>query len=432
MKRRNLRVAVLVLCAILMQTGAFAAEADPVAVRVGTVEYPLSEVQSYWTTIYTQLMTMGAEFTEADIEKYEQDVMDSFVFDGILENKYMEFGIDEILFADQTEIETRTDEIFNDVLEMYAEQIMEQYGATEEKARKYAPDFVDLDGYSRDLAREQAEEEFKEERLIESLTEDLEEPTEEELRAYYDANYVQPTMKLAEDFESFETSVLPTQLECYYYPEDYRYVRHIYLKASQETLDRIEELETAYGKSLEELETADRRLSDADDAQAQAEYDRVAEELNALTEEMERLRIQSGEDNAALIQEIEKKIEDGADFEELIAEYNQDEDQQACGYPVCAKSVIWDEYFQNAAMSLEKIGDISEAVCTPGGVHFICWVSEAKAGARPLEGELMEEVRETAIREKKFSVLNDFVEEWKKDYDIFTDQSLLMTPEIAE
>ena len=82
----------------------------------------------------------------------------------------------------------------------------------------------------------------------------------------------------------------------------------------------------------------------------------------------------------------QKKIADGANFADLIAEYGTDpgmqtEERRAKGYEIHANSSSYEANFHKAAMALEKVGDISEPVLGQSGVHIIQYLKDVPAGA---------------------------------------------------
>jgi len=90
----------------------------------------------------------------------------------------------------------------------------------------------------------------------------------------------------------------------------------------------------------------------------------------------------------AAANELLDKIRQGADFEELLAEYNTDPGMQAeenkQGYLVGA-GASFVEPFLNAALALEKEGDVSGAVQSDYGYHIIKRMKDAVPGTIPYD-----------------------------------------------
>lgn len=432
MKRRWISLTAA-LC-LLMITGN--AVAEETVVRVGSVCYTRQEVQTYWNNIATSLASMGADLSDAEIAQYRDSVIESFVDMGVIENKFVEFGFDQMDEKDRTEIEALTDDYYNEALEIYAQSIAKQYDVSLEEGRECAPTFLKLNRYTRETARNQAETEIRQRRVLEAVTADLDPITEGEVKAYYESEFVEPTQKAYEgNVADYETSVLLYGSPSFYVPADYRRIRHIYLSASEETTKRIAEISAETEEIQAALETASNRIYglkvlEENTDQAQAEYDALEDKLADLTAERDSLHDRGIADNAETIAEIQRRLAAGEDFETLLEEYNQDADQTEEGYLVCAQSVLWDEGFKTAALALEKVGDVSDPVCTEGGVHILCWSGEIPAGEIPLEGDLLRQMTDMADSARKYAVLSAFIDTWKSDYEIETDASMLETPEI--
>ena len=109
----------------------------------------------------------------------------------------------------------------------------------------------------------------------------------------------------------------------------------------------------------------------------------------------------------------------GTDFDNLIIEYSEDTGSEGFenGYAVCRGCEEFGEEFVNAAMALEKPGDISGIVKEGGFWHIIKYVSDIKEGPVSFEevkDDLYEELLFNKTEEYKSTVRN----EWKKEADI--------------
>ena len=123
-------------------------------------------------------------------------------------------------------------------------------------------------------------------------------------------------------------------------------------------LDEPEDAEDEPAMSREELEAEQMRL-EAELAQMQSEYAATLSDLVA---------------------EVQAKIAQGEDFEALIDEYGSDVGMQeepglSQGYYVAAGSEMWEQVFTDAALALEKPGDVSEPVVGSNGIHLIRYMA---------------------------------------------------------
>ncbi|WP_309086900.1 peptidylprolyl isomerase [Domibacillus sp.] len=123
-------------------------------------------------------------------------------------------------------------------------------------------------------------------------------------------------------------------------------------------------------------------------------------------------------DDEATAKEVTAKLADGGDFESLAKEYSTDttsaENGGELGYFGTGEMT---EEFEKAAFAME-IGEISEPVKTDYGYHIIKVTGKKEAKAANLE-DSKEEIKETLKQEKMSSEYTTWLEEKKKDYDIY-------------
>ena len=186
-----------------------------------------------------------------------------------------------------------------------------------------------------------------------------------------------------------------------YIPAGFRGIKHILLEADQELLNTMNNL-------AEKLEAQnDPGTEGTEDAEN-------TETEGLVTQEMVDAAKQAVLDSVQeTVDEIMAKLEAGASFEDLIAEYGKDpgmleEPYQANGYPVYAESVIYDPAFQKAAMELEKAGDVSGPVVSSFGVHILQYLKDIPEGAIELTDAMKEEIRESL----RTDTINTVAQEW--------------------
>ena len=90
------------------------------------------------------------------------------------------------------------------------------------------------------------------------------------------------------------------------------------------------------------------------------------------------------------VAEVENLLLEGADFNELMRTHGDDETMlyepySISGYMVQPGSQLFVPEFVNACFELENIGDISEPIRTPGGIHFILYAGDVPSGPVALE-----------------------------------------------
>lgn len=127
-------------------------------------------------------------------------------------------------------------------------------------------------------------------------------------------------------------------------------------------------------------------------------------------------------DDEETAKEIKKKLDEGADFAELAAEYSKDtgsaENGGQLGYFGRGKMV---EEFENAAFSME-VGQISGPVKTKYGYHIIKVTGKKEAKEATLE-DARDEIVEILKEQKLSSEYSEWLEEKKAEYNVYNSLS---------
>ena len=96
----------------------------------------------------------------------------------------------------------------------------------------------------------------------------------------------------------------------------------------------------------------------------------------------------------------------------------KDDATRAAGYSVHANSILYDPAFKDAAMALEKVGDISDPVVGQYGVHILQYLRDIPSGAVELTDEMKEEFRATILQEMITEAMHSAVDQWMEEADI--------------
>ncbi|MGN0773142.1 MAG: peptidylprolyl isomerase [Candidatus Ventricola sp.] len=249
--------------------------------------------------------------------------------------------------------------------------------------------------------------------------------TDEQVKAEFDS-------KVASQKESYDANpasyVYAEQsgTDLYYMPAGYRGVKNLLIQLSDEKQDEIAALKS-------ELTTAQNLLTSGSDdleelkAQDTAEFDEETladynEQMAALEEQVASAQVTVEETQAKideateaafaeilpLAQEVLAKAQGGEDFDALVETYGEDtgmtaEPNKTRGYLVCDGLSVYEQSFQDAAMALENVGDVSaELVRTSYGYHILQYASEIAGG----EVEYTEEIK-TAIYDEMLAEAQD-------------------------
>lgn len=117
-------------------------------------------------------------------------------------------------------------------------------------------------------------------------------------------------------------------------------------------------------------------------------------------------------------------LTEAVDFQTLIDEYNEDpgmknEPYATTGYELCEGLMMYETGFQNAAMALENIGDVSEIVEGLNGYHILCYMGDVAAG--PVDFETKKEAISTQLlTAKQDEAYTAAVEQWVADAKVET------------
>jgi parvulin-like peptidyl-prolyl isomerase len=325
------------------------------------------EQYAQWAEYYT-MYGMG---DEENLNSLKQEILDVYVNEAVLNEKARELGLDAYTDEELAENAAKA-------LEMYESEIasyIEYYGGvgiTDEEARAALIADMDSQGYTLQMIEQDLLNTAISEALREMLTKDVE-LSEEALIEYYNARVEEEQALYSENASEFEYAMLDGTPAAYV-PEGFRTVKQVLVALSDEQSEALANLENELTDLNIALEGQEER--DEDDVSRKAE---IEAEINAINGSLQ-----------SRVDEVYAKIAEGADFDALIEEYGTDpgmteEPGKSQGYYVRAESAMWEENFTEAAMALEKIGDISEPVWTDFGVHIIKYTGDVTAGIVPLE-----------------------------------------------
>ena len=118
------------------------------------------------------------------------------------------------------------------------------------------------------------------------------------------------------------------------------------------------------------------------------------------------------------IEEVAQKVAT-EDFEALIEAYSEDTSttNRSRGYVVGPGSAQYAEVFTQAALSLEKPGDVSGIIEAPDGYHIIKYIFEIPEGPEKYE-DMHDALYEELLLNNKNTAYNAYIEEWISQSDI--------------
>ena len=232
--------------------------------------------------------------------------------------------------------------------------------------------------------------------------------------------------------------------DVYYVPAGYRGVKNLLIKIKADKQTEIDGLKS-------ELTAAQNTLSSGNDqleelrAEDTAEYDEETlksynEQIAALEEQVAAAQTTIDETQAKLdtateaafaeilpiAQEVLAKAQAGEDFDTLIETYGEDtgmttEPNKSRGYLVCDGLSIYEQSFQDAAMALEKVGDISaEPVKTSYGYHILQYATDVASGEVEYTDEIKDAIYSNMLTEAQDAAYQAAVTQWVSEASVKT------------
>lgn len=441
MKTRMWKLFALVLVVALALTGCNLIAIDPdkdnaeVVASINGENITKGEVKdtyeyylSYYTYIYEYYYGIS------DISDLEDDIKDSvleaFIQSSLIAQKAAELGLDQLSDEDNATIAANAAETFESYIEEHSEDV-DTEGMTDEEAREAVIAHLAEEGVTLEVITESEQESFIANLVRESVIADVvveDSDIEEAYNEYVASNEssFSSSSYLYEMYTSNGTTI-------YWHPEGYRTVKHILLKATDDQKTELSTLKSDLSSIESDIAALDEADETADDADtADTDTDTESEEPVKTREELEaekaELEAQIAEKEQEILSSLQDKIdavqaalESGEDFDSVMAEYGEDPGMQSepglsNGYCVSENSTYWEDIFTKTAMSLEKVGDISEPVVGSNGVHIIYYNSDVESGATPLD-DVRDELSEELLAEKQDEAYDEAYQSW---YDAAT------------
>ncbi|MBR0367341.1 MAG: peptidylprolyl isomerase [Clostridia bacterium] len=410
---------------------AVVAEYDGGTVTKGDALGRFASMYSYYAQMYSMFgMSMTNDVVNSVKEQAAEAVVEAAAVAKELEKRGLSLSEDKL-----AEVQKTADENYKSAYDNFYEKAA---GKGDVKARQTEYDMY-ANGYSKDTFYNTQLDEANHELLQETVKAEIPDLTEEDMQAAYDDKVNEDKQAYADSASAFESAMSSDSEIVAWIPEGYRTVKHILVKPEDDVLTAVTDARAELSTAKNELNTFENELSElnekdaADDAEAEdaeaedaeaedaeaepAEAARTAEDIQAdidrtkadieakqkAVEEAEAACLASVKDKT---DEIYAKIEAGEDFAGLIEEYGEDpgmknEPTASRGYYVCAAKGNWDENFNDGAMSLEKVGDVTMTpVVSSSGVHIIRYESDVTGGPVPLE-DIREKLHDTTLQDRK-------------------------------
>ncbi len=285
------------------------------------------------------------------------------------------------------------------------------------------------------------------EKLYEQVTAEVA-VTDEEIKAEFDS--LVETQKTNYDANpAAYASAENNGSDVYYVPEGYRGVKNLLIGFSDEKkteISEIKEAKTLADNTVTEMQSRLDELNAQDtaelDEEAKADYD---EQVASVTEQLTNAQNLSAEAEMRLAEvteaayaEIEAYAADvlaqaqsGADFDDLVKAYGEDDGMMvepalSRGYLVCEGLGVYEQAFQDAAMALENVGDVSaEPVKTGYGYHILQYAQDVPSGAVEYTDEIKEKLSDKLLTAAQDAAYQAAITQWVSEANVTTYPKLM-------
>ena len=420
---------------------------------------------NYYQQYYQQYFGITMPMTDEDVAAYGDAALEQLIQSVVLQAKVKELGFDPLGEEDAAEVEEYADSMMEFYKLMMRYQNYPDIETVEEEQERLAAEAeetpsepvetvatltnADLDallesdlsaqGITREYFVESRTASVQSDKIYEYATADVT-VTDEQVKAEFDS-------KVASQKESYDatpTLYASNSASAYYVPEGYRGVKNLLIKLTDEDQSAIDELNDTLTTAKNTLNDVNGQLEDlraentsAYDEETLASYN---EQIAALEEQATAAQATIDETTAAVeektetafaailpkAQEVLALAQSGEDFDTLVETYGEDsgmksEPNKTQGYLVCDGLAIYEQSFQDAAMALEKVGDVSaELVRTSYGYHILQYATDIVAGEVEYTDEIKNTIHDDMLKQAQDAAYDAAVTQWVSEATVKT------------
>ena len=367
----------------------------------------------------------------ANIQAAKDAAVDALKTNLALTAKAKELGLDQLSDEELEAVKTTAQENLNSMVES-AKAYVEGGSEMDETAlTEAAAKMAEEAGYTLDAYIAQGTSDAISAKLKEYAVKDVA-VTDEEIQAEYDSRVESHKTTYSESAGTW-ASAANNNSTLYYTPAGVRRVKQILVKFKDEDKAAIDDAKTKLNDANTAVTTAQAKvdaaqgtvdtegISDEDKAKAEETLSAAKQELEdadkallaanqAVTEATDKAFANIDEKADAVLAQL---AEEGADWQKIMDENNEDEGMKdnEKGYAVATGMTNFDAAFVDAAMALEKIGDISPKTKGSYGYYIIRYESDEAEGPVALDA-----VKETLSSSLLTTKQNDAYEATKAQW----------------
>ena len=347
----------------------------------------------------------------ANVNLFRAVALDTFITQKVVNHKAVELNMtltDEEKTAAETEAQTAWDSAI-------ADYVANNEGATEEDAVAY----YNEQGHSPESLKADYVTYATEEKVRQTIVQDVV-VTDEEVETLYQELVAGDKELYGNDVSAYVNyNGYVDQMAMYamyygtennmdyawYRPAGFRLVKHILLPVDETLMSNYQGLQAQFEEQLTAEETTEGET-------APTEGETAAEPVTqAQVDEAKAAILDSVSDTVV---EINDKLANGANFDDLMAEYSLDyQEGGANAYEVSVASTLtYVPEFVEAAFSVENPGDVSAPYISAYGVHIVLYVEDIPEGPIEMTDAQRELKRDQLLAARQDELYTTTVEGW--------------------
>ena len=410
-----------------------------IQVKAAAQQELINKAQTYSMFGYAYDMTDPANIAEA-----QEAAVKALKEDLTLTAKAAELGFDQLTDEELEAVKTKAQESYDNMVNT-AKQYVEGKDEMDEAAlTEAAVKMAEDAGYTMENRTESATKDAVSAKLKEYAVKDVA-VTDEEIQAEYDSKVESNKETYAENAASWAAAANNGYTTLYYTPAGVRRVKQILVKFTEEDQTAIKDANTklsdantARTAAQDKVDAAQKVLdtegiTDEEKTKAEADLTAANQELDeadkallaanqAVTDATDKAFANIDEKADAVV----AQLAEGGDWQKLTDEYNEDtgmKDNEK-GYAVAAGMSGFDAAFVDAAMALEKIGDVSPKTKGQYGYYIIRYESDEAEGPVALE-TLKETISSSLLNTKQNDTYKATLAQWVEEAGIKVDMNAL-------
>lgn len=413
-------------------------------VTKGEVKEQLESVLEY-NAYYASMFGQAYDASDpAVIAAAQEEAVDNLKKDLALTAKAAELGLDQLSAEEEENVKTAAQESYDSAMEYVKTNQLADSGLEGDELTKAATEELDKLGVTLDSYIEAERKSTIDDKLREEAIKDVT-VSDDEIKTEYDSRVENDKTTYAENAGSWATAA-NNGTTLYYTPAGVRRVKQILTKFKEEDQTAIDDAKKQQTEANTAVTTAEAKVSAAEDT---LETEGITEEikteaeadLKAANEELDKAKADQEAANKAVEDATNKAFEnitadtdailqqlkDGADWQTLMDEKNQDPGMKSNekGYAVAAGMTNFDAAFVDAAMALQNIGDYSDKIRGESyGYYIIRYESDEAEGPVSLD-DVKETISSALLSTKQNETYNAKVDKWVEEAGIKVDMNAL-------